>query len=270
MIEIIRGCQRIVQELRASLTTVRTKHVNREDIKEKVRGVVDGYFRTDRPILLHRLRNEELFVDIDRLMQELLRFSQHRTLTTRYKNTLKKLQQEWDHLEISSIPLFGDLTGGEIPQLTPAEIQIIETLERLCPSAAACYKQAFGDLNDESRISWRGTAAELREALREVLDTLASDAEVQKSPGFKLEKDARGPTMKQKVAFVLKSRRQSETARKTVEHAADVVEEKVGGFVRSVYNRSSVSVHAGRARDEVLSIKRFVDTVLIDLLEIRT
>jgi hypothetical protein len=180
------------------------------------------------------------------------------------------IQQEWGSLEINCIPLFGDQTGGEVPELSPVELRILSTIEKLCPTAADSYKQAIEDLNNESRFSWRGTAGELREALREVLDTLAPDEEVQKGPGFKLEKDARGPTMKQKVAFVLKSRKQPEAARKTVEQAADVVEEKVGGFVRSVYNRSSVSVHTSRDKSEVLSVKRFVDTVLVELLEIGT
>lgn len=269
MIEIIRECQRIIRDLRGALSSVKTAHVNREDIKERVRGVVDGYFRTDRPILLATLRNEQLLINLDALMQDLLRSTQGRTLTSRYKTTLKRILREWEQLELHSIPLFADMTGGQVPELNRVESQIVDTVEKLCPSAALCYRQALNDLNSASRISWRGTAAELREALREVLDTLAPDQEVQKSPGFKLEKDARGPTMKQKVAFVLKSRNKTEIARKTVEQATDVVEEKVGGFVRSVYNRSSVSVHTTREKDEVLSVKLFVDTVLVELLEIR-
>ena len=69
--------------------------------------------------------------------------------------------------------------------------------------------------------------------------------------------------------FILKSRRQTDAARKTVEEAVDVIEEQFGAFVRSVYSRSAASVHVGRDRDEVISIKRFVETVLVELLKIR-
>ena len=49
-----------------------------------------------------------------------------------------------------------------------------------------------------------------------------------------------------------------------------VVEGKVGGFVRSVYTGSSASVHASRDKKEVLSILRFVETALAELLELET
>ena len=62
------------------------------------------------------------------------------------------------------------------------------------------------------RISYKGTIAELREILREVLDYLAPDKEVIATPGFKLEKDRFTPTMKQRVRHVLRSRKKSEAS----------------------------------------------------------
>jgi hypothetical protein len=39
-----------------------------------------------------------------------------------------------------------------------------------------------------------------------------------------------------------------------------VIEEQVGAFVRSVYNRAAGSVHVQRTKQEVVSIHRFVET----------
>jgi hypothetical protein len=108
----------------------------------------------------------------------------------------------------------------------------------------------------------------LREALRELLDTLAPDEEVMKIAGFKLEDGAKGPTMKQKTRFILKAREQSSDARKPVEDAVNVIEDQVGAFVRSVYTRASGSVHVQRSKREVLSIQRFVETAMVEILQL--
>ena len=63
--------------------------------------------------------------------------------------------------------------GG--PAQTSVEVQIIETLQSLVPTAALSYQQAIRDLADSTRVSYRGPAAELREVLREVCDHLAPD-----------------------------------------------------------------------------------------------
>jgi len=207
-----------------------------------------------------------LFAAMDQLMQDLLRLSQARTRKGRYLEGLGSIEREWRNIEIAAMPLAPKLIG--LPSLTSRQEALSLTLEKVCPAAAACYRQALRDLADISRVSWRGTATELREALREVLDTLAPDDSVTKSPGFRLEDGAESPTMKQKTRFILKSRTWSEAARKQVEEAADVVEEKVGAFVRSVYGGSSASVHSSRDRKEALSVLRFVETSLSELLEV--
>jgi 2-polyprenyl-6-methoxyphenol hydroxylase-like FAD-dependent oxidoreductase len=46
----------------------------------------------------------------------------------------------------------------------------------------------------------------MREALRETLDALAPDTEVEKMPGYRLEPSAQRPSMRQKARFILKNR----------------------------------------------------------------
>jgi hypothetical protein len=144
--------------------------------------------------------------------------------------------------------------------------QIARTLEGLVPSAALSFKQALIDLTDKKRVSYRGPAVELREALRETLDHLAPDEEVVKMTGYKQETGLNGPTMKQKVRFILRARgRKDETA---PEQAVSAIEEIVGGFARSVYTMSNAGTHGIKERQDVLRIRRYVIVVLHDLLAI--
>jgi hypothetical protein len=97
---------------------------------------------------------------------------------------------------------------------------------------------------------------------------LAPDSEVLKQPGFKLEENQTKPTMKQKVRFVLTSRDRNKTQRDATEKSVDLIESLVGEVARATYNRASLATHVETTRSEVHRIKRYVDTVLFDLLEI--
>jgi hypothetical protein len=108
----------------------------------------------------------------------------------------------------------------------------------------------------------------LREALRETLDHLAPDEEVKAMPGFTLEKDQKGPTMKQKVRFILKARGQSKSSSVVPEQSSNTVEEMVGTLTRSIYNLSSVATHVASERKAVIQIRRYVVAALHDILEL--
>jgi len=150
------------------------------------------------------------------------------------------------------------------------ETIIYETLLKLVPTAALSYKQALLDLAEENRISFRGVATEFREALRETLDHLAPDKDVMVQQNFKLEKDKKTPTMKQKVRFILRMRELPDNAIKPPEDAVEIVEERIASFARSVYERSSISTHVATQKGEVLQVKKYVSTVLAELLGIQT
>jgi hypothetical protein len=109
---------------------------------------------------------------------------------------------------------------------TKEDERIIEMLDALVPSAALSYKQAILDLGDGGRVSFRGPALELRETLREVLDHLAPDSEVTGAPGYVQEKDRTGPTMKQKVRFIMK--------KKAKRSASEAPEQTVRAFEETI------------------------------------
>ena len=152
--------------------------------------------------------------------------------------------------------------------VTRLEAGIVETLEKMLPQTALCYRQVLSDLFGQDRLSYRGTATELREVVREVLDHLAPDQAVQASPGFKLEKDRKGPTMKQKARYILKARGVGESSRAAPEQSVELLEEQIASLARSVYERGSASTHGATAKSQVLSFKGYADAVLAELLQL--
>jgi hypothetical protein len=74
--------------------------------------------------------------------------------------------------------------------------------------------------------------------------------------------------MKQKVRYVLNSRGKNKTQRETAEKSVVMTEELAGEVARAVYNNASLATHVQQSRTEVERIKRYVDTVLFDLLEV--
>jgi hypothetical protein len=159
--------------------------------------------------------------------------------------------------------LFGKGMVRDGASVTTQQQKIVDTLAAMLPTAAESFKQVIADLNDPSRASFRGTAAELREVLREVVDHLAPDAAVMGAPGFQLEKGRAGPTLRQKVRFVMKSRGRGSSAATTEDALAGA-----DALVRSLYNRGSAAAHSAKEKAEVLTIRGYTEAILVDLLEI--
>ena len=130
----------------------------------------------------------------------------------------------------------------------------------------ACQRQALTDIAGSERCSWRGTATDLREALRETLDKIAPDADVEAMPNYKPEPDAKRPTMKQKTRFILRNRDMKSGQIATSDDAIRNIEESLGGITRSIYTRSSTSTHTPTTRAEVANLLAWVRLILCELL----
>jgi hypothetical protein len=203
----------------------------------------------------------------DSITQHLLKLAARTSRKSTYRHRMRDLA-DLRH-EVETAIEIRATEGNTYPptRLTTAtEGAILATIEKMVPPTALSYRQVLQDLGDRQRISYRGTAAELREVLREVLDHLAPDEEVLKT--VKLEKDQRSPTMKQKAVFILKARGIGDAGRKTASDAVAAVEDSVGSLARSVYTRGSASTHVVTTREEVLTIKGYAEAVLGDLLQI--
>jgi hypothetical protein len=235
--------------------------------KGSLQDLVDCYFREVRPSFISHAASSDFVEEVDCEMQDLLECSHRLTTRSVVKKKLSTIKKKLIRLDSHSVALVA--TGSNTEATNMVDRRVIETLKLLAPSAALSYEQSLIDLDGPDRKSWRGQATDLREALRETLDHLAPDKDVKAQPGFKLEPDVKGPTMKQKTRFILLKRGMSKTYSDTSERAVNAIETAMGSFVRSVYTRSSISTHTPTNRNEVLRIRDLVRVVLCELLEIR-
>jgi hypothetical protein len=242
--------------------------VNSRKSRATAKQIVQDYFRKVRPELV------DLQLDtaaLDQTMQHLLHLSNGRNRRTSYLRIIREIARTQHELEAQRELRLGELAVAESREaqiIHGTDAQIFDTLSKLLPSSALSYKQVVTDLSAEGRVSFRGTALELRETLREVLDHLAPDQAVIHADDFKLEKGRSTPTMKQKVRFILRSRGMPKNAAKAPEHAVSLMEERTASFARSTYERGSISTHAATTKQEVQQLKMYVDSVLCELLEI--
>jgi hypothetical protein len=227
---------------------------------EKIRTLCANYFATRS-----ELADSEDTLDADGIFKELHSATRGKPSRAKVVDRLTTAKRLLVHLEGAALTSVAAKSAG---RRTATDRFIIETLRDICPSAAAAYSQALADLGTVNRESWRGPATDLRESLRETLDVLAPDDEVTKEPGFKLEKDAHRPTMKQKVRYILKKRGIPHGAMAAPETAVEGIEDILGGITRSVYNRTSISPHTATDRKEVVRVHAWVRLVLCDLLEV--
>jgi hypothetical protein len=250
----------------------RTKsvNINKEALRNEVRELVQDYFRSLRPTLVGLGVSDDVLAGLDGPAQEILRLTTGRNPRRSYLRSLRALHQARVAVEAQRELKMGQAAAGPGVDIVTSgvETQILATLRQLIPSAGLSYEQALRDLRGAPRLSYRGTAVELREALREVLDHLAPDADIMRSPGFKLEKDTTRPTMKQKAQFILKARGLVSGAISTPKDAIQRVEDASASLARSVYARGSVSTHVATTREEVLTMKPYVDGVLAELLQV--
>ena len=267
MTEVLRTLESELGALERTIQSVKTQHVNTQKAKNAVRGFVQSYFTEWRSGLAEILGSNGHLSALDREMQELLRCTQRRTLIKEYRGGLRSTRMALNALEL--LVLSAPPQGIASRQLETRQQKILTMMRAVCSSAAESYEQGLEDLARGERKSWRGPAVDFREALREVLDLLARDEDVRRQPGFRLEPNTNGPTMKQKAVFILRARRPKDPQIRAFADAVNVVEEAIGKFIRSVYSRSSAAVHARVSRDEAVRVKDYVSLVLAELLEIK-
>ncbi|GHB95624.1 hypothetical protein [Thermomonas carbonis] len=257
-----------IEKLRKALNALGGGQVHSAKTRGELRALAERYFADIRPSLIDHSDDQIHIAAVNSAMQSLVEICHKRGVSASYIDLLRNAKGHLIHLD-SALISSGHQQSGAQQERTPTDIRIITTLRALVPSAALSYEQALQDLTQPERLSWRGPATDLREALRETLDRLAPDDEVKATPGYKDEPDARGPTMKQKVRFILRNRQASKALAATTEDATKSVDEAIGSFVRSVYTRSSVSTHTPTEKGEVLRVLDLVRVVLSELLEVR-
>jgi Predicted pPIWI-associating nuclease len=242
----------------------RSKYLAVTIVQPIARAIATTYFESIRSELDAVKDRAGLVEEIDFIVQSILQLASGLREKDAYIGQLNELRP---YLLEATVDLMKS-RGASRLVLSHTERSILDTLAALLPSCAASYEQALRDIAQRARVSWRGTATELREALRGVIDYLAPDDKVSESPGFQLEAGQNRPTQKQKVRYILKARRSSGAAVAVAEASLVTLDEAVAALARSTYQRSSVSTHVGTTGKEIKSLKRYVDALLAELLEV--
>lgn len=229
------------------------------------RSIATTYFEAVRADLKDVQNRAGLVEEIDLVIQAILRLATASREKDAYIGQLNELRP----LLLEAMVDLMKARGAARLVLSDTERSILDTLGSMLPISAASYEQALRDLSHGGRVSWRGTATELREVLREVIDQLAPDDKVMGAPGFQLQAGLTKPTQKQKVRFILRARRSSSSAVAVAEASLETVDEAVATLARSTYQRGSVSTHARTTDNEIRNLKRYVDAILGEILEIR-
>jgi hypothetical protein len=266
MADALRALDRLLSDvikLTEGIDSSTAKWVKPVDVQSRIAAAAKLYFESIRTTLESVASRKPLVEEIDYVLQQLLSFTSTRHERGAYRGQLNELRP---YLLEAQIDLMKAKAAPELV-LSETERAIMETLRRMLPLAAASYEQVLRDIHESDRVSWRGTAAELREVLREVIDTLAPDGKVVEAPGFSLEQGRTFPTQKQKVKYILKARRSGSATLDVAQQSLEAADAAIADLARSTYNRGSASTHSPTDGVEVRRIKRYVDALLAELLE---
>jgi len=253
-----------VAKLASAVENVRTKLVAPAVAQPIAAAIARSYFENVRPELIPVAERGGLVDEIDWVLQSILSLATAPREKQAYSGQIAELTPYLLEANVALMKARGDRRLV----LSQTERAVLDTLNRMLPATAASYEQVLRDIANGDRISWRGTAAELRETLREVMDQLAPDDKVLASPGFQLEQRQTRPTQKQKVRFILRARRSKSAAVAVAEGSLDTVDEAVASLARSTYTRGAASTHAATDVAEIRNLKRYVEALLAELLEI--
>lgn len=256
-----------IRELHRVVAQSHAKTVRGPSARNAARALAQSFLREVRPHLVDVGIPAETVARLDAPIRALLELPNSSAPRSSYAAQLRELQGLYTEVA----PLREILIGARAPGvavISAVEQRINETLESLVPSAARSYQQALVDLSGTARLSYRGVAHELREALRETLDHFAPDAEVMAEPGFQLEKGLTRPSQRQKALHVLRKRRISKSALQAPALAVSTIEELSASIARSTYTRGAVSAHTQTTATEVRQMKMYVDAILAELLEV--
>jgi hypothetical protein len=145
---------------------------------------------------------------------------------------------------------------------------IYDALSHISETLANSYAQIRKDLQDTNRLSWAGTAHEIREVLSTILRMLAPDEAVTSRPWYQQDPNTSGPTQKQRVRYILQMRGAGSKERAVAEQVVDL-DEMIENLVRATYSRASNAAHRFKNRDEVLRVLRYFDAFAQDLLNLQ-
>ena len=145
--------------------------------------------------------------------------------------------------------------------------KIYRALLKISEHLASSYLQVQIDIDNQTRVSWVGTAHEIREILATLLRELAPDEDVCAQPWYEEYNNTSRPTQRQRVRYILEQKQVSTNEKKVMENIG-IVENMASALVRATYSRASNAAHTFEGRKEVLRILKYFEAFVHDLLDI--
>ncbi len=252
--------ERQLELLLKALSRRSAAHVNTADEISQVRAVVTTWFETLRPGLAAQGIAGANLRRVDEPLRSCMELTTNRSLRRRYRALLRSATRKFKQSVIVEAATKTDELG-----MDPAAAQVAEKLARVASALSASYQQVHRDLRDSGRLSYRGTANELREALRELLDRLAPEDEVVKQRWFNVATSSGRPTHQQRARFVLEQRGAGSRILDVANESISIVEDGLARLVREMYNRTSAAAHTSQDAEEIRKMIRYFDALVVDL-----
>src|SRR5207245_1769812 len=154
-----------LDRLKPVLRKDRDSQVFSQELRHRIRAVAETWPNNVRHELVGNILGDERVGIADEAARKIIEATYHNTTASKYLDQLAALRKAVIGLHVQST-----VTGPTTVERPSADTLFVErALETLNPAIADSYRQVLVDLQDNKRMSLRGTANELREVLREVL-----------------------------------------------------------------------------------------------------
>jgi hypothetical protein len=260
----------VLERLRTRLSASKTKEITRPAERTNIQAVVGAWFSQYRPSFVQIVGEESYIVSMDEEMQILLALAAGNC--SRWK-AIRSTTSALQHFKENLLVPLSRAYWSRAPERSPAgrDPGVANRLKQLEPELAESYEQAVVDIEDSTRVSYRGQAAELREVLTGVLHKLAPNSEVQATDWYR---DARKsgarseptPTRAERTKFILRSRQKGSAVTESAESYTALVEQRLGDVVSATYKRGSAATHGGTERAELVNVLPYMNALLRELL----
>lgn len=257
-----------IERLQKKLRPRRRKQVRGNEDRANIRTLAEAWPNDFRQRFVSAQGVAPIILQIDQVARDIVVASYGEAQASTFVDQLNALKEAIVGLRVAR--LGGPSAAGALASQNPDSLRLRALLEGISPALADSYTQVLNDLDDPQRISFRGTANDMREIVREVLDALAPDEEVRARPWYSNQTEdgqaKRYPTMADKARYIGEVRGLPKAGVKQATGSAGRVDDLLGGIARSTYDRGSAATHTSQAGAEIRTQLRYVDALLLELL----
>lgn len=250
--------ERQLEGLEKALGRRKAVHINSPEEISRVRAVVTTWFEGLRPAATSQGVKTENLEAVDAPLRRCMELTLQRSPRNSYRASIRAASKQFKRLIL--LPLTTQTTTSSLG--FSSEL-VAQKLSQVSPVLAAGYRQVHRDLADKGRLSYKGTANELRETLREVLERLAPDEQVRTQPWYKPLKER--PTHQQRAQYILERRSVGSKVHDVASRSLSVVEEGLSHLVRDMFSRTAAAAHTTQDIEEMTRLVQYFDALICDL-----